>query len=123
MTTGYFLDYFKEDAEIYLVMTTIPADGGDVVDSYEYVQQDGVSNTSLVSRQHNTVDIAGNVRVNYGIDSSTSGWIGREFVAVYTSDPTFRDVNHTTGGPLPCGPIAWAISAMAVLIAKKRRMA
>ena len=45
-----------------------------------------------MSRQHNTFDLAGNVRVNLGIDSETFGGIGREFVAVY---------NGATGGPLP----------------------
>ena len=90
-TKGYFLDHFDKDAEIYLVMTTLEADGNETVDTFQYVQ-DANNDTSLMSRQHNTFDLAGNVRVNLGIDSETFGEIGREFVAVY---------NGATGSPLP----------------------
>ena len=100
--TGYFLDYFENDAEIYLVMTTIPEDGIDTVDTYQFVQ-DANNETLMYSRQHNTSDLAGNVRVNFGIDNGTYGdgvGIGREFVAVY-DDTAY--LHHTTpaGGPLP----------------------
>ena len=97
-TTGYLLDSFTEDAEIYLVMTTIPTDGGETVDTYQYVQ-DANNDTTMVSRQHNTLDLANNVRVNFGIDSASLGLIGREFVAVYTGagDSSIQ----ATGQPLP----------------------
>ncbi|MBR4665891.1 MAG: hypothetical protein IKO93_18645, partial [Lentisphaeria bacterium] len=36
--TGYLLDEFKKDADIYLVMTTLASDGGETVDTYQYVQ-------------------------------------------------------------------------------------
>ena len=99
-TTGYFLDYFDNAAEIYLVMTTLTPDGGELVDSYQYVQ-DADHDTTLVSRQHNTIDIAGNVRVNFGIDSETYGRIGREFVAVYATGDEEYIRSQLSGGPLP----------------------
>ncbi|MBQ7176102.1 MAG: hypothetical protein IJS08_01705 [Victivallales bacterium] len=101
--TGYFLDYFENDAEIYLVMTTIPADGVDTVDTYQYVQ-DANNVTLMQSRQHNTVDLADNVRVNFGIDNGTYGdgvGIGREFVAVYDDTAYLNHVGGASGGPLP----------------------
>ena len=105
--TGYFLDYFKDDAEIYLVMTTIPEDGIDTVDTYQYVQdtRDEIpdDNTLMQSRQHNTEDLAGNVRVNFGIDNGAYGdgiGIAREFVAVYDDTAIDRHITPA-GGPLP----------------------
>ena len=98
-TTGYFLDYFKEDAEIYLVMTTLPEDGHETVDAYQYVQ-DANHDTTLRSRVDDTKDLAGNVRINFGIDSATHGFIGREFVAVYDDTAYLRHVD-ANGGPLP----------------------
>lgn len=85
--TGYILDEFKEDADIYLVMTALDIDGGETVDTYQYVQ-DINHDTTLLSRQHNTFDLADNVRINFGIND------GREFVAVY---------NKTDGGYSPSG--------------------
>ena len=82
-------------------MTTLPADGGELVDSYQHVQ-DADHDTTLQSRQHDDIDIAGNVRVNFGIDSNTYGPIAREFVAVYV--PGDEEVIRgllTSGGPLP----------------------
>ena len=67
-TKGYFLDHFDNDAEIYLVMTTLEADGSETVDTFQYVQ-DANNDTSLLSRHHKNLDLAGNVRVNLGIDS------------------------------------------------------
>lgn len=122
--TGYFLGHFNDDAEIYLVMTTLPEDGGELVDSYQYVQDDDHV-TTLMSRQHNTTDLAGNVRINFGIDNGTYGdgaGIGREFVAVY-DHPAGIDGGHgTTGGPLP-GPMTAAavVACMAALNSARRR--
>ena len=109
-TTGYLLGSFDEDAEIYLVMTTMPADGGETVDSYQYVQ-DAEHGTSLISRQHSTFDAAGNVRVNYGIDSASIGPVGREFVAVYDA----------TGQPLPGLAVSCLLAFGAVGAAKLRK--
>ena len=91
-TKGYLLDYFDEDAEIYLVMTTLPVDGNETVDSYQYVAG-GPEDTTLQSRSHAYNDLAGNVRINYGINSTTLGYTAREFVAVYDSP--------VAGQPLP----------------------
>ena len=100
-TTAYFLDHFDTDSEIYLVMTTLPADGSETVDSYQEVQDtaNGIA-TSLYSRQHNTIDVAGNVRINFGINSYDFGKIGREFVAVYNA-PDEEHGGAPSGQPLP----------------------
>ena len=98
--TGYFLDYFEDDAEIYLVMTTLESDSGEAVDTYQFVK-DANNDTSMVSRQHNTVDLAGNVRINFGIDSVSEGLIGREFVAVYDDTAYLHRTVTPAGGPLP----------------------
>jgi hypothetical protein len=103
---GYLLDEFKKDAEIYLVMTTLPSDGGETVDTYQYVQ-DADHATTLQSRQHNTVDLAGNVRINFGIDSVGA----REFVAVYAP----------SGQPLPGLLFAGMLSLGTVFAAAKLR--
>ena len=90
-TKGYLLDYFDKSGEIYLVMTTIPADGSETIDTYQFVQG-GPEDTTLQSRLHEQLDLAGNVRINLGVDSTTYGQIAREFVAVYDSP---------VGQPLP----------------------
>ena len=101
--TGYFLDYFDNDAEIYLVMTTLEEDGHETVDTYQYVQ-DADHETTMQSRQHNTNDLANNVRINFGIDNGEYGdgiGIAREFVAVYDDTAFERHVVKGAGGPLP----------------------
>ncbi len=121
--TGYFLGHFNEDAEIYLVMTTIPDDGGETVDSYQYVQDDDHV-TTLYSRQHNTYDLAGNVRINFGIDNGVYGdgvGIGREFVAVYDHPTGIDDGHGTTGGPLPGVFFAGLLSLGTVFGASKMK--
>lgn len=110
-TTGYFLEHFNEDAEIFFVMMTLPEDGSETVDSYQYVYDEN-HDTTLVSRQHNTVDLAGNVRVNFGIDSYALGYIGREFVAVY-------DKPATSGQPLPGMAVCLLLAAGTIAGAKR----
>ena len=110
--TGYFLDEFKENADIYLVMTTLARDGGETVDSYQYVQ-DANHDTTLQSRQHNTLDLAGNVRINFGIKD-----VGHEFVAVYTGvDRT----SSPSGQPLPGLLFAGMLSLGTVFAAARIR--
>ena len=100
-TNAYFLDYFDENKEIYLVMTTIPDDGSETVDSFQYVSDEN-HDTSLVSRVDGTVDAAKNIRVNFGINSNSLGFIGREFVAAYDGDMDYSQIrDYSTGGPLP----------------------
>lgn len=94
--TGYLLDEFKEDADIYLVMTALAVDGGETVDTFQFVK-DFNNETSLISRQHNTLDLADNVRVNLGIN-----YAGHEFVAVYTgTDGSNGRTPGPSGQPLP----------------------
>lgn len=123
---GYFLDHFDNDTEIYLVMTTLPEDGGETVDSYQYVQSAEHAETTLMSRRYDYDDLASNVVINFGIDNGTYGdgiGVGREFVAVYDQGPNpFKhDGGGTTGGPLPCGAIAWMISLGTVAVASRRK--
>lgn len=110
--TGYLLDEFKEDANIYLVMTTLASDGGETVDTYQYVQ-DANHDTTLQSRQHNTLDLAGNVRINFGIND-----VGHEFVAVYTGT---KRTPSPSGQPLPGLLFAGMLSLGTVFAAAKIR--
>ena len=119
-TTGYLLDEFKNDAEIYLVMTTLASDGGETVDTYQYVQ-DADHDTTLLSRQHNTLDLADNVRINFGIDSVEDGLVAREFVAVYTGANGGSGGTSPSGQPLPGLLVAGMLSLGTVLGAAKMR--
>ena len=127
--TGYFLDHFDDDTEIYLVMTTLATDTNpqEAVDSYQYVQSANHVETTLMSRRYDYDDNAGNVVINFGIDNGTYGdgnGIGREFVAVYDQGPNpFKPSGGTTGGPLPCGAIAWIIGLGTVSLARKMKKA
>ncbi len=119
--TGYFLDHFDEGAEIYLVMTTLPEDGGETVDSYQYVQSDNHGATTLMSRTYDYDDLAGNVVINFGIDNGTYGdgvGIGREFVAVYDKGDDGIG-GGGTGGPLPGAFFAGLLSLGTVFGASK----
>ena len=110
--TGYLLDEFKEDADIYLVMTTLASDGGEAVDTYQYVR-DANHDTTLQSRQHNTLDLAGNVRINFGIND-----VGHEFVAVYSSADS---TPSPSGQPLPGLLFVGMLSLGTVFAASKMR--
>jgi|GEM_PF-2284044 len=110
--TGYLLDEFKEDADIYLVMTTLAGDGGETVDTYQFVR-DADHDTTLQSRQHNTVDLAGNVRINFGIND-----VGHEFVAVYGG---VEGSSSPSGQPLPGLLFAGMLSLGTVFAAFKVR--
>ena len=91
-TEGYLLDTFSRDAEIFLVMT--PRGYEEQVNSMEPVNDpngDPAVFSVLVSRQANYLDLANNVRVNFGLDDS----IGHEFVLGYV------DVPPSAGQPLP----------------------
>lgn len=114
---GYYLDHFDNDGQVYLVMTTLPGDGGETVDSYQYVKDTGYD-TSLVSRQHNTVDVAGNVRINFGIDSLSTGYIGREFVAVY--EPSKDEGGHSSGAPLPGVMMSCLVGIGGIIMVRKK---
>ena len=124
--TGYFLDSFKSDAEIYLVMTTLAADTDpqETVDSYQYVQSEGHGVTTLVSRTADYKDLAKNIVVNFGIDTGAYGdgvGIGREFVAVYNKNDSIVIDGGTTGGPLPGPFTAAAVAACLAFVNSARR--
>ena len=107
--TGYLLDEFKTDAEIYLVMTALEIDGGETVDTYQFVR-DADHDTILQSRQHDYLDLADNVRINFGIND------GREFVAVYSKA---EHSSAPSGQPLPGLVIASILSIGTIVSASK----
>lgn len=115
--TAYYLDYFGKDDSIYFVMTAIPKDGGEVVDSFQYVR-DGIYNddTFLTSRVYGTKDIAGNTRINFGLGTDNTR---REFVAVWSEGDYDGNVPAPSGQPLP-GAMTSAALMLGTLLAGKR---
>ena len=115
---GYLLDYFEEEKDIYLAMT--PLDKNELMDSYQYVHDADHTDTDLYSRQYNTSDFAGNIRINFGVGIDEGTITGREFVAVYTTD----DVDITlpsSGQPLPGLLLAGLLSLGTVAAGKKMK--
>lgn len=113
-TDAYYVGEFEEGDVIYLWMTTLPEDDPELaqVDMQQAVA-DPENDTPLLSRTHQTFDQAGNVRINFGIDSVTFGSIGREFVAFGVSRPP-------SGQPLP-GVMATTLLAMGTVAAAARK--
>ncbi len=114
-TKGFFLDNFDEDTEIYLVMTSLPEDGGNQMDTYQYVQQDGHDATALVSREYGTNDQAKNVRINLGYQGTQGN--GHEFVALYGAK--VLEPVEPKGQPLP-GVLMAGILSFGSIVAGKR---
>lgn len=117
---AYYLGHFNGGEELSLWMTTLPVDGAETVNMMQYVNDatvgEGAFNptTTLQSRQDNTIDQAGNVRINLGL---TTG-IGREFVALGvggTSEPP------VSGQPLPGVGFASLLAMGSIAVAKKMR--
>lgn len=121
--TAYYLDYFGKDDDIYFVMTALPADGGEVVDSFQYVNDKTKEtemynpDTTLVSRLNNTTDLAGNVRVNFGL--GMDNYSGREFVAVWSEGDYEGNKPAPSGQPLP-GVMTSAALMLGTFLAGKR---
>ena len=113
-TTAYYLGHFEGGEDISVWMTTLMEDGNEQVDMQQYVF-DAEHDTTLVSRVDGTHDLAGNVRVNFGVDSVSVGFIGREFVAFGV------DAGSTppSGQPLPGAFVSLAL-ALGTLSAAKR---
>ena len=117
-TIGYLLDKFDEDAEIFFVMT--PNGYDKEINSFEPVNDpdnDPPVISIIASRQVNTVDMAGSVRVNFG----TEDGIGHEFVVGYEATrPT-----PLTGQPLPgmmlCGMLCLGTVSVAFKMCKRSR--
>ena len=124
-TTAYYLDYFGEDDEIYFVMTLLPKDGGEVVDSFQYVNDatKGTEmynpDTMLVSRLDNTKDLAGNVRINFGLDMDNNS--AREFVAFGSAGDYDGNTRPPSGQPLPGAMVAGCLSLGTLLLGKRVR--
>ena len=116
-TTAYFVGSFEGGETVSIWMTTLPEDGGETVDMQQLVQ-DANNDPTLVSRGIDIHDLAGNVRVNFGIDSASFGNLAREFVAFGVTDG-----NHSKGGssgqPLP-GVMATGLLAMGTIAAAKK---
>ena len=95
-TTGYLLDNFTEDAEIFFVMTPrgYEDETNNEVNSFGPVNDpDGPVpyESILASRQINTTDQTAAVRVNFG----TTDGVGHEFLIGYVAEPP------SAGQPLP----------------------
>lgn len=110
-TTAYFLGHFEGGEEVYLWLTTLPADDHEAV-STEQLVYDGVD-TILASRVDGTHDIADNVRINFGL---TNGY-SREWVAFGVSDENSAVV--PSGGPLP-GLMTVSILAFGTVLGASR---
>ncbi|MBP5300981.1 MAG: hypothetical protein J6Y80_06210 [Victivallales bacterium] len=124
-TTAYYLDYFGKDDDIYFVMTAIPEDGGEVVDSFQYVNDSNKGtemynpDTTLISRVFETADLAGNVRVNFGFGSQDRF---RDFVAVWSEGDYDGNIpTPPSGQPLPGAMFAGFLSLGTVLLGKRLR--
>jgi hypothetical protein len=116
-TEAYYVGHFQGGEEVYLRMTTLPIDGGETVDSYQYVQ-DANHDTTLVSRVDGTHDLAGNVRINFGLGdrNNQESLVAREFVAFGVSDP-----DSPSGQPLPGVLTSCLVGLAASSIAARRR--
>lgn len=91
-TEAYYVGHFKGGETVALFMTTLPADGAETIDSIQYVN-DANHSTVLWSRLDGTHDLAGNVRINFGLED----YVAHEFVAFGVSDQSAPP----SGQPLP----------------------
>ncbi len=114
-TTGYLLGTFKNNAEIFFVMT--PNGYEETVNSYDPVNDpDGLGYESiLASRQVNTEDQSVLVRVNFG----TVDGVGHEFVVGSIALPPDGGGDLVTGQPLPSMLLCGLLS-LGTLTATKR---
>ena len=115
-TEAYYVGHFEGGETIALYMTTLENDGGETVDAMQYVY-DAAHDTTLYSRVDGTHDLAGNVRVNFGLseDGGTT-LLAREFVAFGVSD------NSTPSGqPLPGVLSTIVVACCSIACAKKMK--
>lgn len=113
-TPGYLLGTFDKDAEIYLYMTALEQDGGEQMDTYQYVNDPLHESTGLESRNYLTFDQTNNVRINFGFGTGID--TGHEFVLVYQENDT---PSSTSGQPLPGVLLAGLLSIGTVAAGKK----
>ena len=112
-TTGYKLGTFEEDTEIFFVMT--PNGYDKKINSYLPVNDPDNNppvTSILASRQINTVDLAGNIRVNFG----TVDGVAHEFVIGSEATPS-----TPSGQPLPGVLTSCLVALGATGIAARRR--
>ncbi|MBR5024699.1 MAG: hypothetical protein IKX48_06505 [Victivallales bacterium] len=112
-TTGYLLDTFENDTEIFFVMT--PNGYNSKINSYLPVNDpnnDPPVTSILASRQINTVDLAGNIRVNFG----TVDGVAHEFVLGYEAAPP-----SISGQPLPGVLSTIVVACCSIACAKKMK--
>ncbi|MBR5077890.1 MAG: hypothetical protein IKX30_04025 [Victivallales bacterium] len=112
-TTGYLLDTFENDTEIFFVMT--PNGYNSKINSYLPVndpKNDPPVTSILASRQINTTDLAGNIRVNFG----TVDGIGHEFVIGYEAAPP-----SSSGQPLPGVLSTIVVACCSIACARKMK--
>ena len=110
-TDAYYVGHFNGGETVYLMMTTLPEDGAETIDSRQYVF-DSAHDTTLWSRLDNTYDLAGNVRINFGLED----YVAHEFVAFGVSEPG----DPPSGQPLP-STLATCLIAGSVIPFLKRR--
>lgn len=111
-TEAYYVGHFQGGETVALFMTTLPADGAETIDSIQYVN-DANHSTVLWSRLDGTQDLAGNVRINFGLED----YIAHEFIAFGVSDQSAPP----SGQPLPGTFATLAIAGSCISIAYKRR--
>lgn len=114
--TGYYLDTFDQDAEIFLMMT--PNGYDSPVNSYDPVndpKNDPPYTSILASRQINTVDAAGATRVNFG----TTDLVGHEFTIGY--EASANPPQPPSGQPLPGVLTSCLVGLAATGLAARRR--
>ena len=99
-TEAYYLGHFNGGEDLVLWMTSLDADGGETDSSTQLVNNGEFDPTTLVSRVNGTYDQAGNIRLNFGYNSDTIGYVGREFVA-FGSYGNFGGSDAPSGQPLP----------------------
>ena len=122
--TGYKLDSFENDAEIFLVMTPRGYDGT-YVTSYELLSEYSEGNPNgmqsiFKSRQVNTWDQANSGRVNFAfgpIDEPNNQGVSHEFVIGYMATPP----EPPSGQPLPGVLTSCLIALGATGIAARRK--
>lgn len=113
-TTAYYVGHFTPGKELSLWMTTLAEDGGETVDMQQYVA-DADHDTTLASRVDGTKDLAGNVRINFGLTNLK----GREFVAFGVGGK--NEPGPLTGQPLPGVAIAGILAVGSIAAAKKAK--
>lgn len=113
-TDAYFLGHFEGGEEIALWMTALENEGGEQVDTMQYVYDEG-HDTTLASRLDGTHDLANNVRINFGLTTIPSGE-GREFVAFGVHDESIAP----SGQPLP-GVLTSALLGLSVVLGATRK--